>query len=63
LWLLIAIKQYYIEHDTWPDSLNAVKSGVPAEAFIDPVTGNEFEYENHGERFSLFGETVNIWPK
>ncbi len=61
--LLIAIKQYNIEHGTWPDSLNAIKSGVPAEALIDPVTGNEFEYENHGERFSLFGETVNIWPK
>jgi len=61
--LLTAIKQYEIEHGAWPESLNAIKSGVPAEAFIDPVNGNEFEYENHGERFSLFGETVNIWPK
>ena len=61
--LLIEIKRYHIEHGTWPDSLNAIKSGVPAEAFIDPANGNEFEYENHGERFSLFGETVNIWPK
>jgi hypothetical protein len=61
--LLTAIKQYEIEHSTWPDNLNAIKSSVPAEAFIDPMTGNEFEYENHGKRFSLFGETVNIWPK
>jgi hypothetical protein len=61
--LLIAIKKYHTQHGTWPESLNAIKSGVPAEAFIDPANGNEFEYENHGERFSLFGETINIWPK
>ena len=61
--LLIEIKRYHTQHGTWPDSLNAIKSGVPAEAFIDPANGNDFEYENHGERFSLFGETVNIWPK
>jgi hypothetical protein len=61
--LLIAIKKYHTQHGTWPDSLNAIKSGVPVEAFIDPANGNEFEYENHGERFSLFGETINMWPK
>jgi len=61
--LLIAIKQYNIEHSSWPRSLDEIKPGAPAEAFIDPVSGNEFEYENHGERFSLYGETRNIWPK
>ena len=61
--LLVAIKQYQNEHDTWPDSLNAIKSGVPTEAFIDPVTGGQLEYENHGKYFSLYGETINIWPK
>jgi len=61
--LLTAIKRYYIEHGSWPASLDAIKSRAPAEAFIDPVSGNEFEYENHGERFSLYGETTNIWPK
>jgi hypothetical protein len=61
--LLIAIKQYHIEHGTWPDSLNAVKSNVPADALIDPTTGKEFEYENHGQHFSLSAESVNIWPK
>ena len=61
--LLTAIKQYNIEHGSWPASLDAIKSRAPAEAFIDPVSGNEFEYENHGERFSLYGETINIWPK
>ncbi len=61
--LLIAIKQYHNENSTWPPNLDAIKSAAPAEAFIDPVTGNQLEYENHGERFSLYGETANIWPK
>jgi len=61
--LLVAIKQYNIEHGSWPASLDEIKSNAPAEAFIDPVSGNEFEYENHGERFSLYGEITNIWPK
>lgn len=61
--LLIAIKQYSIEHGSWPANFNVIKSRAPAEAFIDPVSGNEFEYENHGGRFSLYGETRNIWPK
>jgi len=61
--LLIAIKQYHNENNTWPPNLDAIKSAAPAEAFIDPVTGNPLEYENHGERFSLYGETANIWPK
>lgn len=61
--LLVVIKQYHIEHGTWPDSLDAIKSNIPAKALIDPVTGKDFEYENHGKRFSLFSESVNIWPK
>ncbi len=61
--LLIAIKQYHNENNTWPPDLDSIKSTAPAEAFIDPVTGNPLEYENHGERFSLYGETANIWPK
>ena len=61
--LLIAIKQYQIEHGVWPPDLDLIKSAAPAEAFIDPVTGNQLQYENHGERFSLYGETANIWPK
>ena len=61
--VLLAIKQYYNEHGAWPPDLDAIKSAAPAEAFIDPVTGNQLQYENHGERFSLYGETANIWPK
>jgi len=61
--LLLSIKQYYKEHGAWPPDLDSIKSAAPAEAFIDPVTGNPLEYENHGEYFSLYGETANIWPK
>jgi len=61
--LLIAIRQCQLESGAWPPNLGAIRSSAPAEAFIDPAGGNEFEYENHGERFSLFGETANIWPK
>jgi len=61
--LLTAIKRYYIEHGSWPASLDAIKSRAPAEAFIDPVSAGQFEYENYGKRFSLYGETRNIWPK
>ena len=61
--LLIAIKRYKNENGTWPESLDEIKTLAPADAFIDPVTGEPLKYENLGERFSLFGETINIWPK
>jgi hypothetical protein len=61
--LLVGIRQYQIEHNAWPANLDAIKAAVPAEALIDPVTESELTYMNHGERFSLYGETANIWPK
>lgn len=61
--LLTAIKQYKTEHGTWPPNLEAIKSCAPTEAFIDPVTGRQFNYETHAQRFSLYGETENIWPR
>jgi len=61
--LLLAIKQYHNQHSVWPPDLDSIKSAAPPEAFIDPVTGNQLQYENHGKRFSLYGETANIWPK
>jgi hypothetical protein len=61
--LLAAIKQYQMEHNAWPADLDVIRAAVPAEALIDPVTEKEFTYMNHGERFSLYGETANIWPR
>jgi hypothetical protein len=60
--LLIAIRQYKDKHGRWPKNLEEIKSAAPAEAFIDPVTGNPLQYGNHGEDFSLYGEKINIWP-
>jgi hypothetical protein len=61
--LLVVIRQYKNENGSWPANLDAVKSLAPAESLIDPVGGKQFEYENHGKRFSLYGESINIWPK
>ncbi|MBN2183439.1 MAG: hypothetical protein JW715_16125 [Sedimentisphaerales bacterium] len=60
--LLIAIRQYKNENGKWPDSLDDIATSVPAEALIDPA-GGKFDYENHGERFSLYGKLINIWPQ
>lgn len=61
--LLVGIRQYQIEHNAWPSDLDAIRAAVPAEALIDPVTANEFAYENQGEYFSLKAESADIWPK
>jgi hypothetical protein len=60
--LLIAIRQYKNENGTWPESLDAIGTYVPAEALIDPANNAQFDYKNHGESFSLCGELVDIWP-
>ena len=61
--LLVAIRQYQMEHNAWPADLDAIRPAVPAEALIDPVTANEFAYENQGEYFSLKADSADIWPK
>lgn len=60
--IMFAIEQYNIENGKWPDSLDEIATSVPAEALMDPA-GGKFDYENHGERFSLYGKLINIWPQ
>jgi len=60
--ILLAIKQYNLENGEWPDSLDEITASVSAQVLIDPAGGN-FDYENHGERFSLYGKSINIWPQ
>ncbi|MBN2589818.1 MAG: hypothetical protein JXA96_08140 [Sedimentisphaerales bacterium] len=60
--ILIALRQYKDEHGTWPESLDEIKSNAPAEAFIDPATEKQLQYEKSGEDFTLSGELINIWP-
>lgn len=61
--LILGLRKYKNIHGTWPPDLDSIKSATPAEAFIDPVTENPLKYENHGETFSLYGETIKIWPE
>jgi hypothetical protein len=61
--LLPAIREYRMEHDSWPPDLDAIESAAPPEAFIDPVTDARFAYKNHGQYFSLKGQLTDIWPK
>ena len=60
--IILAIKQYKIDNGKWPDSLDDIAASVPTEALIDPA-GGKFDYENHGERFSLYSKLINIWPQ
>ena len=61
--LSVAIRQYKNEHGSWPTDLDSIKTTAPAEAFLDPVTGEPLQYENHGQRFSLYGAKTNVWPR
>ncbi len=51
------------KNNKWPENLDSIKTAAPVEAFLDPVTGKPLQYENHGERFSLYGEKTNVWPR
>ena len=57
--LLTAIKQYKIENNNWPESLDDIKSNVPAEAFIDPGNEKEFEYALSRLDFHSNGKTTS----
>jgi hypothetical protein len=61
--LLVAIRQYKNEHGEWPPDLDSIKTLAPTEAFLDPLTGEPLQYENHGKNFSLYGEKTNVWPR
>ena len=57
--LLVAIKQYHNERDTWPASLDEIKSYVPGVAFLDPVCNDTFVYNLDGDNFRLYSKGVN----
>ena len=57
--LLIAIKKYHIEHGTWPESLDEIKSLAPAEAFHDPTGNDAFVYALDGDGFKLYSKGIN----
>jgi hypothetical protein len=57
--LLIAIKLYNIKNGYWPKNLDAVKSSVPAEAFIDPLNNGSFIYKPGDDNFVLYSKGKN----
>ncbi|MFB0525783.1 MAG: hypothetical protein ACETVZ_09585 [Phycisphaerae bacterium] len=57
--LLTAIKQYNIEHGSWPENLEQVKGSVPAEVLVDPITGDAFVYKLIEEDFMLYSRGKN----
>ena len=57
--LLVAIKQYNIEHGTWPSNLDVIKSSAPAEIFVDPINGDSFVYKLTRENFTLYSKGEN----
>ena len=57
--VLIALKEYYIDNGRWPASLDAVRTGVPIEALIDPQNDGSFVYECEGESFTLYSKGKN----
>jgi hypothetical protein len=57
--LLIATKQYNIKNGRWPESLDAIKSSAPAQAFIDPVNNGPFIYKTTDDSFTLYSKGEN----
>ncbi len=61
--VLIALRRHKNRTGRWPENLEQIKSLAPAEAFIDPATGKQLQYENNDDQFSLSGEAIKIWPR
>ncbi len=57
--LLVAIKQYHIEHGIWPATLDTIKSSAPAEVLVDPIIGDAFVYKLIEEDFMLYSRGKN----
>jgi len=58
LHVLVALRRYKNKHGRWPESLDQIKSQVPAEMFIDPF-GSALAYKLTGEAFTLYSKGPN----
>lgn len=58
-WLVLGLRRYHNEHDTWPKTLDALAPHVPADAFDDPASGGSFVYTRDGDSFALYSKGVN----
>ena len=57
--IIIALRRYKNEHDTWPESLEKIKSLASEEIFVDPITGDSFVYKPTEENFTLYSKGKN----
>ncbi len=58
-WLVLALRRYRDEHNTWPSSLDEISKHVPPEAFVDPANGGAFVYAPVDDSFSLYSTGLN----
>jgi len=53
--LLSALKQFRLQHNRWPDSLEEMNlADDAAQSLVDPLNGKLFQYENKDDTFLLY---------
>ncbi|MHC4568474.1 MAG: hypothetical protein ACYTE3_22265, partial [Planctomycetota bacterium] len=57
--LLIALRRHRNAHGHWPDSLEAIRSEVSGEIFVDPISKHDFVYKTTGDGFTLYSRGYN----
>ena len=57
--IMIALRRYRDKHGAWPESLEQVRSYLPAEALIDPQNNGTFVYQCTGDTFRLYSKGSN----
>lgn len=56
--VLVALRRYKNKHGRWPESLDQIRSQVPAEMFIDPF-GSALAYRLTDNTFTLYSQGPN----
>ena len=57
--LLVAIRRYKNQNDSWPKSLDDIKNLTAEENLIDPVNGSSYVYKITDEGFTLYSKGKN----
>lgn len=61
--ILIALRRHRNGQGRWPDSLDEIRSEVPAEMFVDPITKGEFVYKPTDAGFKLYSKGKNSFDE
>ncbi|MHC4103550.1 MAG: hypothetical protein ACYSR9_01315 [Planctomycetota bacterium] len=57
--ILLAMRSYKNKHGAWPKSLDSIKSLVPAEILVDPISNKSFVYKLTVDSFTLYSKGEN----